>query len=267
MYKLKFTNKEMVKRYISDISSIYFISVLRGEAEGTIWADKEVNPDLLIVWSEYQKGFQIMGEPLDEKEWGEFNKWFKDVMMPFLESKEIDVFEYGVDHKKLAIMMSRIFKHKDIEYEKQKIFEYDGNIGIIRKPEGYTYEKIDTKFLQKEYDNMAYITDELNIAYGNSSNTLEKIYGYAAIRDHKIVAKAIMLFNYEDIDNIGVDTLEEYRMNGLASYLVSRTIQETLKINHKPIWDCTQDNVASNSVAKKCGFKMIREDEIYYFSI
>jgi len=32
-----------------------------------------------------------------------------------------------------------------------------------------------------------------------------------------------MLLNFQDLDNISVDTLEEYRMNGLAAYLVSRT--------------------------------------------
>lgn len=55
MYKIHFTNKRIGKRYMGDTSSIEFISVLMGEAEGIIWANKEVNADLLIIWNECER--------------------------------------------------------------------------------------------------------------------------------------------------------------------------------------------------------------------
>nr|WP_303244181.1 hypothetical protein [uncultured Cellulosilyticum sp.] len=68
MYSISAAKIENAKKYISDASSIYFINILNGEADGIIWADQKVNPRLLMIWSEYQKGFQLMGKALSQNE-------------------------------------------------------------------------------------------------------------------------------------------------------------------------------------------------------
>nr|WP_302600101.1 GNAT family N-acetyltransferase [uncultured Cellulosilyticum sp.] len=267
MYSISAAKIENAKKYISDASSIYFINILNGEADGIIWADQKVNPRLLMIWSEYQKGFQLMGKALSQNEWPNFYKWYEDVIIPFLKRKEIQEFECGADHAALAEMLQGVFANQAIKCEKQKIFYHNGEQVSIKEPIGYKYERVDSKFLSKDYLNRSYITDEIELAYGSYAHYLRKGYGYAAIKDNEVVARAIMSFSFNQQDNISVDTLEKHRRKGLSAYLVSKTIEETIRLNHTPIWDCNEYNIASEKTAQKCGFQMIREDDIYWFGI
>ena len=105
------------------------------------------------------------------------------------------------------------------------------------------------------------------MAYGSYDEYLKIGYGYAAIKENEIVAKAIMTFHYEDKSNISVETSQIHRNKGLSSYLVSKTVEEALRRDQVPIWDCTQYNIASEKTALRCGFQQIREEPIYWFSI
>lgn len=267
MHRIISDNIDNAKKYIKDISSIYFINILTGSADGIIWGDKEVNPELLVIWSDYEEGFQLMGKTIHEKDWGAFYQWFEEVIIPFMKSKGIETFEYGVDNDDLSGMMDAIFVNKNIEWEKQKIFYYDGNVKTLAGPIEYQFEKIDQEIIKKNHKNMNYLTDEIQMAYGSYDNYLKNGYGYAALKDNEIVARSLMTFNYENKSNISVDTIQLHRNKGLSSYLVSKTIQEALRRNQIPIWDCSEDNIASEKTALRCGFKMIREDNVYWFSI
>lgn len=265
MYKISIRSFEFAKKYIAAASSIYFVNILTGAAEGIVWADEEQNPRLLIIWSDYQKGFQLMGKALEKDKWGDFYKWYEEIIEPFLKSKQIEEFECGVDSQELAEMLEGVFRENNIKCEKQKIFYHTGKRVNVKEPHGYCYEKIDSTFLHKAYDNMTYIIDEIELAYGSCENYLEKGYGYAAIKNNEIVARAIMSFSFQDKNNISVNTLESHRRKGLSSYLVSKVVEETLNLNHLPIWDCNEYNKASEKTAEKCGFKLVREDKVYWF--
>ena len=52
-----------------------------------------------------------------------------------------------------------------------------------------------------------------------------------------------MTFCFEDKSSISVEVLEKHRKSSLSSYLVSRIIEETIRLQHSPIWDCSDDNI------------------------
>lgn len=56
----KLTNYE---KYIRDTSSVYFVCVLEGTVAGKIWVDDVGKPTFLLVYSNYQGGFQLMAQP------------------------------------------------------------------------------------------------------------------------------------------------------------------------------------------------------------
>lgn len=78
---------------------------------------------------------------------------------------------------------------------------------------------------------------------------------------------ADMLFDDGVHGNISVDTVEAHRRKGLSAYLAMKTIEMTTQRGLQPIWDCTDDNIASENTAKKCGFYEIREDIIFWFDL
>lgn len=87
-----------------------------------------------------------------------------------------------------------------------------------------------------------------------------------AVKDNRIVARADMLFRDQGYGNISVNTEECHRRKGLSAYLAMKTIKDTCDLGLKPIWDCTDDNVAPEKTAVKCGFYQIREDMVYWFT-
>ena len=58
---------------------------------------------------------------------------------------------------------------------------------------------------------------------------------------------------------------ESHQRKGLSAYLTMKTIEDTCQLGLIPIWDCTDDNIASEKTAIKCGFRMIREDIVSWF--
>lgn len=204
-----------------------------------------------------------MGQPLPEEEWKDFRNWFDDTIVPFLTEQGIDYFEYGTDSKELSDMFQLIFADINISSDNQKIFRWSG-IGVnLRLPAGYQIEKVDRAFLQQEYENKEYILDELKRAYGDIELYFEQGIFYVAIHRKRIVARADMLFRDNKYGNISVNTEKMHRRKGVSAYLTMKAVEDTCKLGLIPIWDCTNDNLASEMTAKKCGFQMIQKDIIY----
>ena len=67
--------------------------------------------------------------------------------------------------------------------------------------------------------------------------------------------------------DISVKTEEKHRKKGLSAYLTMKVIEDTCKQGLIPIWDCTNDNLASEMTANKCGFQMIRKDTVSWFKL
>lgn len=267
MYRISSRGFEFAQTYINDVSSIYFINILTGKTEGIVWGDKEESPDMLLLWSEYQQGFQLMGKTIPKDKWPEFYQWFQKTIVPFMMERGIEDFEYGVDNEELAYMMDKTFCNKEISRGKQKIFIFGGVPKSSPLPDGYTVEKIDRNLYENNYRNMNYIIREIDLSYGSWDKFLKNGYGYAAIKNGEIAARAVVTFNYGGKANISVDTVQNHRNKGLSSYIVNKTIEEALRRNETPVWDCDEDNIPSVKTALKCGFSFIREDNIYWFSV
>lgn len=58
----------------------------------------------------------------------------------------------------------------------------------------------------------------------------------------------------EEVD-IGVETAEEYRNHGLASYLAYRMCEEIIQSGRKPVWAHAETNTGSQKTALSVGFK------------
>ncbi|MGN0483085.1 MAG: GNAT family N-acetyltransferase [Lachnospiraceae bacterium] len=266
---IQLDRKELKKyrTYIRDTSSIYFSCILNGDVPGIVWTDCAEEPEFLLVWSPYQEGFQLMGKPSSREKKEMFQSWFAQTILPFLKNMGMDYFEYGVDTKELAEWFQSMFHEQDIFTSKQKIFRLSETGKDFPKPEGYQIERVTSDFLKKGYHDTELILDEIKQAYGDDNVDFEYNIMYAAIKDQTVVARADMLFHDNGYGNISVHTQESHRRKGLSAYLTQKIIEDTKNLGLIPIWDCAQDNLASEKTAEKCGFQKIREDVIWGFLI
>lgn len=147
----------------------------------------------------------------------------------------------------------------------QKIFHWSGSNAKLHPPTDYLIEKIDRSFLQNDYQNKEFLLDELRMAYGDIELYFKYGIAYVAIQDNTVIARADMLFSDNGYGIISVNTEGAHRRKGISTYLAMKTIEDTYKLGLIPIWDCTEDNLASEMIAKRCGFQMIRGDVISWF--
>lgn len=267
MFKIEKNKLNNYNQYITEYSSIYFSCILNGTADGIIWGDKKENPNFLLVWSPYQEGFQLMGKPIPKDAYQSFRIWFRKIIISFLQSVEMDYFEYGSDSEELFEMIKDIFTNVNIKSAEQKIFTWSESKNTVTLPQEYQVRKIDREFFLADYIDTNYIVDELIRAYGSLEHYFSQGVAYVCILSNKIIARADMLFNDSGYGNISVDTKEAHRKKGISSYLAIKVIEETRKLGLIPIWDCTEDNIASEKTAIKCGFRQIRTNVISWFML
>lgn len=115
-------NKLLAELLSKETSSIYFSCVLNDSMNGRVWGDNIEKPSFAVVWSEYQKGFQLMGKPVKKSEYNNLRIFFDTVIYKFLKEKGISCFECGSDTEELTKMLFGIFKDKNMESEQQKVF-------------------------------------------------------------------------------------------------------------------------------------------------
>ena len=58
----------------------------------------------------------------------------------------------------------------------------------------------------------------------------------------------------EEVD-IGVETVEEYRHHGLASFLAYKMCKEIKQLGRRPVWAHAETNAGSQKIALSVGFK------------
>ena len=70
-------NKNLAELLSQYASCIYFSCVLEDSMEGWVWADNLEKPSFVIVWNEYQKGFQLMGKSVKKSEYNNLRIFFE----------------------------------------------------------------------------------------------------------------------------------------------------------------------------------------------
>jgi len=264
-------NKNLVNLLTINTSCIYCNGVFEDSMEGRVWADNLEKPSFVIVWNEYQKGFQLMGEPVKKAEYNNLRIFFETVIFQMLQEKDLSYFECGTDSDELTNMLFELFEDKNIDSEQQKVFCLKQIIspknGTIKINNEFDTVMIDDSFFTREYSNIEYVNKEIIDTWKSREAYLKNGYGYAAIIDNCIVSRALVTCSYKQYDNIGVDTMKEYRRKGISSILVYNTLLEARRRDRECIWDCTEDNVASERTARKVGFELERTYTVCWFNI
>jgi hypothetical protein len=87
----------------------------------------------------------------------------------------------------------------------------------------------------------------------------------AAIIDERIVALADNSASNSRYSDVGVHTLEPYRRRGLSSAAATLVAREVQARGHIPTWSTGGDNIASQRVAAKLGFRPVGRAEYVIF--
>ena len=94
-----------------------------------------------------------------------------------------------------------------------------------------------------------------SFSWENDEQFLENGFGYLAAEGDNICAVAFSSAVSDTEIDIGVETYEEYRKNGLAAALAQTMCGEITRSERKPVWSHSEVNTGSRNTALKCGFR------------
>ena len=145
----------------------------------------------------------------------------------------------------------RFFRGKGAQTDSRIEYEYAGhgraNGSLIQ--DRFRIEKINS-------ENIAKIEGRIIPAFSweSSARFLENGFGYIALEGETVCAVAFSSAVSSEETDIGVETREEYRGNGLAGTLAGKMCEEIIRIGKKPVWAHAASNTGSMKTALRCGF-------------
>lgn len=180
--------------------------------------------------------------------------------------KGINWFEISGVNNKWNQRIEELFKDTGIQYGCQLVYNLNTNKLLHDKNlvESYDIRKVDKGIFDIEVSNVDFIINELELFWGTIDNFFDNGIGYYAIEDSKIVSMCYSGFKADNILTIGIETVDEYRRKGYA--LASKFIDECLKRDMIPYWDCSEDNIGSKKLAGKLGFEKNSQYRCYWFN-
>ena len=116
------------------------------------------------------------------------------------------------------------------------------------------------EFCRKTYPALYELIEPDNEMVEDFKNMIEKETRFCKIIDGKIVSMTEsenVPNKPEGIVNLGINTLRDYRRKGYATEVCAAFIDNCVRRDVLPIWQCDINNTASQSLAEKLGFKCL----------
>jgi RimJ/RimL family protein N-acetyltransferase len=107
----------------------------------------------------------------------------------------------------------------------------------------------------------------ISLTWGGPSGLAASGYGWGAFVDGQLVSVACTFFRGERYEDIGVVTAPEYQGRNLSTRCVAALCAEILDRGRQPTWSTSTDNLPSQRVAEKAGFRWVRDDVLYVVGV
>jgi RimJ/RimL family protein N-acetyltransferase len=119
---------------------------------------------------------------------------------------------------------------------------------------------IDADFFEKgQFENNHYVKSEIEWMWSSPERFREKGFGYAAVKEAKIICWCTAEYVSENKCGIGIEVIKEFQNKGIATATTAHFLEHCLNQNIVAHWECDQDNVGSIRVAEKVGFERTEE--------
>lgn len=233
--------------YMCQEGSVYPLSIAEEYQTGDIYVDSIYNTSCVLFW--HACGFAFLsGVPSDM----------------FLE----EIFEhfYLADLHRRFVLISQndaiisFFRNKtNLTSGKRIHYSYarDDRKKFYLKDENYTIKKITKRILSRIDGNIV-----PSFFWKNDEEFMKNGFGYCVQYKDKIAAIAFSAaISSKEID-IGVETMDEFRRQGLSTVLANRMCKEILLKGKRPVWGHSAMNTGSMKTAKKVGFEVVNECDV-----
>ena len=271
IYELDKSKFGMISNILNKNSdNIEVKAIIEGINPGWIFVDSLDKPKVAVVWSAGQEGFYFVGN----ENIVEFNNSINDFIDNEIEeraiNKDLKRFEFSGETEKWCSVFEKIFSKRKLRTSKQYVYKLEKNdwenYNKGLNSSKYKLHKIDKQLLEnKEIQNTIFLTKEILRWWSSLDDFFNKSHGFCMIDKNKITNYSLGNFYIDNVMTIGIETLKEYRRQGLSQITSEAFIGKCFEENNKVQWECMGENIASYKLAEKLKFKRTKEYTLYSF--
>jgi GNAT superfamily N-acetyltransferase len=125
---------------------------------------------------------------------------------------------------------------------------------------GFDVRPIDQALLATGLRHTDELIEEIRSESPSVDDFLARKFGYCALAGDTIVGFCCSEYNHAGRCELGVTTLAPYRRRGVATAVVTATVEEAFRRGVSEIgWHCWANNAASLALAARLGFEHVRD--------
>lgn len=103
--------------------------------------------------------------------------------------------------------------------------------------------------------------------FWDSYNDFSKMgAGFSVLHNHEIASTAFSAYAIDNMLELGIESVPQYRGKGFAQIACSALIDFCLEKNLEPVWSCRLENKSSFILAEKLGFEVYKKLPYYRLS-
>jgi GNAT superfamily N-acetyltransferase len=251
------------------INTLFARMVVEKRLCGKVFVDDVNAPSTFYVVHPYGMSL-LFGNPDNDS----FNRQFLEYALNQDKSRNkfewMQVFPDSWDNKLKELFGNNLVNYSEkSETEKGKV-ELNGRANFKFKRDAYF------AFKQNMPKSIYEIVRTDEEAFNNMNGTVVPMYfwndaeqfcnqgiGFSLFYNGKLASTAYSAYVHENYLELGIETVEEYRGNGLAQYACSALIDYCLENDLEPVWSCRFENTNSYKLAQKLGFEPIPKRSYY----
>jgi hypothetical protein len=244
----------------SKINTLFARSVVEGKVDGEIFTASVSNPKTFYIKHPYGMSL-LCGVIIDNHFLQEFEEYIcseqrvgKDLMQvyPNLLNHKLKEF-FSKPHIDIIIDKSQRINFK---FSKQNYSKLRAELNL---------DELDIRLVDDViFNQMSGVVVPLKF-WDNSETFIKNGIGFSLSEEGELACTAFSAFIFEHELELGMETIEKFRGEGMAVKTCAKLIDYCLDNNYEPIWACKFDNIGSLKLALKLGFEVDKELPYYIF--
>jgi GNAT superfamily N-acetyltransferase len=252
------------------INNLFARSVIEGKVSGQVFVDNIENPKTFYVVHPYGMSL-LFGDSKNT----EFNNKFLNYSLNTnkIRDKHEWMQAYPNDWDKVLseLYSNRMIKaSENIENIESGIIELNTRINFKFNREKYIVNK--QMILPQTCE---IVKTDMNIYkemmgsvipscfWDTAEDFISNGIGFSLLYNNKLAATAYSSFIHDNLLELGIETIPEFRGKGFARLACSALIDYCIENDFEPVWACRSENTGSKKLAEKLGFEVYREIPYY----
>ena len=233
---------------------------LAGLTPGRVFVDDAQEPSAAFTWNDYRFSY-LAGDPANEPFLRGLASLLDSELLPqargshdpsvalYPDSSEwIDALEGRLSAYRPLRLFRSLHRFDRQAFEKHACF-------LEPLPPEYTLLPIDAGLCER-FSDLAFA---YQLLWGGTQRFLMHGFGYCVLADGELASACDSAFCAGGKAEMGVETREPFRRQGLARQVATAFIQESLRRELEPAWECWWENEPSRKLAERLGFQWLED--------